>query len=178
MNKNLLILGAGMFGSVVKEIAESMKLFDRIDFLDDTYGIDNPECSRLTAPIGRLNDYKQMTGSYDCAIVSIGNPEVRRLWTEKLIEAGYDVPAVVSPNAYVSPAATINPGVVIAPMAVVNPNSSIGTGSFITAGSVIDHNAVVAEYCNIQCGTVITPCANVPMFTKTLPNDVIRNTQQ
>ena len=35
MNKNLLILGAGGHGCVVKEVAEAMGIFDKIDFLDD-----------------------------------------------------------------------------------------------------------------------------------------------
>ena len=39
MNKNLLILGAGMFGTVVKEIAWSTGLFEKVDFLDDTFGL-------------------------------------------------------------------------------------------------------------------------------------------
>ena len=38
MNKNLLILGAGIFGTVMKELAEEMGVFEKIDFLDDTYG--------------------------------------------------------------------------------------------------------------------------------------------
>jgi len=38
MGKNLLILGAGGHGRVVKETAEAMGLFNSIDFLDD-----NPE---------------------------------------------------------------------------------------------------------------------------------------
>ena len=33
--KNLLIIGAGQYGMVAKEIAESMKCFEKIDFVDD-----------------------------------------------------------------------------------------------------------------------------------------------
>ena len=33
--QNLLILGAGQYGMVAKEIAESMRKYDHIDFLDD-----------------------------------------------------------------------------------------------------------------------------------------------
>ena len=33
--KNLLIIGAGQYGVVAKEIAESMKCFEKIDFVDD-----------------------------------------------------------------------------------------------------------------------------------------------
>ena len=35
--KNLLIIGAGQYGMVAKEIAESMKCFEKIDFVDDVY---------------------------------------------------------------------------------------------------------------------------------------------
>ena len=35
MNRDLLIIGAGQYGMVAKEIAESMRCFDKIDFLDD-----------------------------------------------------------------------------------------------------------------------------------------------
>lgn len=45
---NLLILGAGEFGHVVKEIAEDIGIFDKIDFLDDF----NP------LAIGRFDDIK------------------------------------------------------------------------------------------------------------------------
>ena len=34
-NKNLLILGAGQYGQVAKEIAEETGYFDKIAFLDD-----------------------------------------------------------------------------------------------------------------------------------------------
>ncbi len=34
-NRHLLIIGAGQYGMVAKEIAESMGCFDRIDFVDD-----------------------------------------------------------------------------------------------------------------------------------------------
>ena len=34
-NKNLLILGAGQYGQVAKEVAETMGIFDDVAFLDD-----------------------------------------------------------------------------------------------------------------------------------------------
>ena len=35
MNKNLLILGAGQYGTVVKEIAKAMDFFSKIDALEE-----------------------------------------------------------------------------------------------------------------------------------------------
>lgn len=38
----------------------------------------------------------------------------------------------------------------------------------------MDHNSIVQDYCNIQCGSVVMPRAVVTEFTKTQPNEVIR----
>ena len=35
MNRNLLIVGAGIYGIVVYEIAADMRCFEKIDFVDD-----------------------------------------------------------------------------------------------------------------------------------------------
>ena len=58
MNKNLLILGAGQYGLVAREIALSMRCFEKIDFLDD----------KSELAIGRLEDYEKYTAGYSCAI--------------------------------------------------------------------------------------------------------------
>ena len=45
-NNNLLILGAGIYGAMVYEIAEAMGCFEKIDFLDDNgQKIDDMVCS-------------------------------------------------------------------------------------------------------------------------------------
>ena len=175
MNRKLLILGAGMFGMVVKEIAEEMGTFEQISFLDDTFGNVWPMCDSRNNHIGKLEDYLEFPSVYKYAIVSIGDPQIRKKWTKKLKEVGYNIPNIVSPLAYVSPSAQIGAGVVIAPMAVINSNSSVGDGSFITAGAIVDHNSIVRDYCNIQCGSVVMPGAVIGELTKTQPNEVIRN---
>ena len=62
MNKNLLILGAGQYGLVAREIALSMRCFEKIDFLDD----------KSELAIGRLEDYEKYTAGYSCAITESG----------------------------------------------------------------------------------------------------------
>jgi len=52
MNRNLLIIGAGIYGMVAKEIAESTNRFERIDFVDDSAKI-TPDG---TAVIGMSKD--------------------------------------------------------------------------------------------------------------------------
>ena len=65
MNKNLLILGAGGHGRVVKETAEAMEVFEKIDFLDD-----NPDCEEA---IGLCSDNEKFAGTYSYAFLGTAN---------------------------------------------------------------------------------------------------------
>ena len=174
MNKNLLILNSGMFGTVVKEFAKEMGVFEKIDFLDDSYGRGELEGKYHEQAIGKLEDYEKFLPDYEYAIVSIGDPDLRMEWTKKLYYGHYKIPIIVSKSAYVSESAQLSRGVVVGPMAVINPITHVGEGTFVLAKAVVDHNSFVADYCNIQCGTVVMPGAAVPSFTKTQPNEVVR----
>ena len=172
MNKNLLILGAGQYGTVAKEIAQSMKSFDKIDFLDDSYGIDNPNYHEES--IGRFHDYDRYVTDYGYAIVAIGNPKVRREWIEKLEASGYRIPALVSPRAYVSPSAQIKKGSIIEPLAGIHANAIIGAGTIVSMGAIVNHNSMVMGYCHIDCGAIVMGGAIVKSGEKVEAHDVVR----
>ena len=97
---NLLILGAGQYGMLVKEIAESLNCFDRIDFLDD-----NSEIA-----IGHINELAQFVTGHKKAAVAIGNAEIRLELLDMLEKAGYEITCLIHPKAYVAPTAVIGKG--------------------------------------------------------------------
>ena len=156
MEQNLLILGAGQYSFVARETAEAMGCFGKIDCLDDN----NP------AAIGKLSDYLKLFGEYNQAFVAMGDSELRLGWLEKLKDAGYGLPVLVSPKAYVAPSARVMDGCILEPMAVVQSNAVVKTGCLICAGSIVNHNAVVEPGCQIDCGAIIMSNAAVPGGTK------------
>ena len=155
-DKKLLIIGAGQYGMVAKETAESMNCFEQIDFLDDN----NP------IAVGKIAQYEEFVSDYKCAIVAIGNSGFRLKLTEKLQNAGYIIATVISPLAYVSKSAVINEGCIVEAMSVVNTESVIGKCCFISAGAVINHNSVIGEGCHIDCHATVKSNANVEAKTK------------
>ena len=165
MNNNLLILGAGQYGQVAKEIAEAMGCFDKIDFLDD-----GKECA-----IGKLSDYKEFVNSYSYAIVAIGNPKLRIDWITLLEKAGCKIAILVHPKAYVSPSAQIMKGSIIESMAVVNTECLISAGCIISAGAVVNHNSICSDGVHIDCNATVPGNSNVPMKTKVNCGTVYRN---
>ena len=143
----LLILGAGQFGMMVKEISEATKEYNKIDFLDDA----NP------IAIGKLQDLMSFVGKYEYAIVAIGNPGIRQMYTDKAKEY-FKIATLVSPDAYVSPSAVIGEGSIIEPMAVIQTGATVGNGCIVSSGAVVRHNANVGNYSHLDCNSVV--CSN------------------
>ena len=152
---NLLILGAGQFGMMVREIAESTKKYSKIDFLDDA----NP------IAVGKLQNVMSFVGKYEYAIVAIGNPGIRQMYTDKVRE-NFKIATLISPNAYVSPSAVIGKGSIIEPMAVIQTSAILGDGCIVSSGAITRHNATVGSYCHLDCNSVVVSNAVVPIGTK------------
>lgn len=173
--KNLLILGAGQYGTVAKEIARSMGCFDKIAFLDDRHGTEN--LAYHEESIGRFDDYERLSGEYGCAVAAIGNPKLRRDLMEKLKEASYRLVSLVSPRAYISSSAQIGEGCIVEPFAAVNSNAVVGAGTILSAGAVVNHNSVVMACCHIDCGAVVESGALVEFGRKVESGSVVKRKQ-
>lgn len=161
---NLLILGAGQFGIMVKEIAESTKKFDRIDFLDDA----NP------IAIDKLENYVSFVSDYEYAVVAIGNPMARQKYLDGLMQC-YKIATVVSPLAYVSPSAVIGEGSIIEPMAVIQTGATVGNGCIVSSGAVVRHNANVGNYSHLDCNSVVCSNSAVEDGTKIQIGEICRD---
>ena len=149
--KSLLILGAGVYGRLVKEIAE-LQGYDKIDFLDD----DN------LGAVGKMADLTELQDLYDGAVVAIGNPEIRG----KYLKCLHHPITLIHPTAVVSKSAKIGKGVVLEALTVVNSEAVVGDGCLICASAVVNHNAVVGNCCQINCNAVVASYAEVPTNTK------------
>ena len=163
MKKNLLILGAGQYGYVVKEVAESMGCFDKIAFLDDN----------AQQAIGKLDEYEKFVTEYPYAFVAIGNADLRLSYLKKLEESCFAIPVLVSPQAFVSRSAQLMKGTIVEPMAVINSNSTVAIGVFVCAGAIVNHNAFVGDGCQLDCGSVVGSNVIVTAKTKLYYNEVI-----
>ena len=157
----LLILGAGEYGQLVKEIARNN--YSTIDFLDDN----SPNA------IGKMDDLGKIKNAYD-AIVAIGNPNKRKELFERLNALGFSIVTIISDKAVVSPSAEIENGCVIEPMAVINTGAKIKRGTFINAGAIVNHNAIVNEFCQIDCNAVVGANVEVPAGTHLYYNQTMR----
>lgn len=155
--KRLLILGSGQYGTVAKETAEAMGIFDEIAFLDDN----------SKAAIGKIEDIDKF--EYDAAFIAIGNPEVR----EKLANrVGEKLFTLIHPKAIVSPSAEFGKGCMIEAGAVISSHAEIGTATIVMSNVVVGHDAKVGSYCQLKYNSSVCERNSIPNKTKVDCNTV------
>lgn len=163
MDNNLLIVGAGIYGVVAKEIAESMKCFDKIAFVDDNKRV-TPNGINV---VGTCEDIGELANEYNNVIVAIGNSEARLSLLRKIEEeTPCRVVTLVSPSAYVAPSAQIMKGSIIEPMAVIHTGSVITVGCIISAGAVVNHASMCCDGVHVDCNATVAGMTLVPAGTK------------
>ena len=167
--KRLLILGAGGFGHMIQETARLLG-YEEVVFLDDAVkGAD---------VIGKCCDYKAFLNEYDTAVAALGDSGMRLYWTEKLMEAGYQVPAIIHPSAVVSPSAVIGNGSFIMQSAIVNTNTVVEHGVLVNSGAVVDHDSRVGCGAHIGLGSVVKANCVIPSRKKVEEGEVIFSTRR
>lgn len=163
MERGLLIIGAGVYGLVAKEVAESMQCFAKIDFVDD-----HSHTTPSGIPVrGTVADLWELSQLYSHAVVAIGNAEVRsRLPYAIKEQTSLRIATLIAPTAYVSPDAKIDEGCIIEPMAVIHTGCTLARGCIVSAGAVINHASACEECVHVDCNATVAGYTRVPSTSK------------
>ena len=167
--RSLLILGGGGFGQMIKETALVLG-YEKVVFLDDA--------AKGEDVIGMCCDYVLRHSDYPAAVAAFGNNKTRLFWTDKLLEEGYEVPAMVHPSAIVSPSATLEPGCFIMQRVVVNTHTRIERAALINSGAVVDHDSVVCAGAHVGLGSVVKANCTIESGRKVEAGEVILSTRR
>ena len=167
--RSLLILGAGGFGQMIKATALVLG-YEKVVFLDDA--------AKGEDVIGMCCDYVLRHSEYPAAVAAFGNNKTRLFWTDKLLEEGYEVPAMVHPSAIVSPSATLEPGCFIMQRVVVNTHTRIERAALINSGAVVDHDSIVCAGAHVGLGSVVKANCTIESGRKVEAGEVILSTRR
>lgn len=165
---NLLILGAGSQGLVVKEIAETIGIFGKIAYLDD-------DPHNMLA-IDTCQNYREYLENYPVAIPSFGDCQLRSMWCERLEQAGFILPKLIHPSATISGNTEIQSGTVIEAKVILSSGVKVEKNCIISAGSVIDKESTIGANTHIGCACTIPKGSIVPPYTR-LSAGLIYHTQ-
>ena len=144
--------------------------YEQVVFLDDAaVGED---------VVGRCCDYILHHEEYPVAVAAFGNNKTRLYWTDKLLAAGYQVPALVHPSAVVSPSAVLESGCFVMQRAVVNTHTRLERAALINSGAVVDHDSVVCAGAHVGLGSIVKANCTIESGRKVEAGEVIFSTRR
>ena len=163
----LVIIGAGGYGQVVRDLAEQSGKYSEIVFLDDN--------SKDEKVVGRCEDFEKYVADDTEIYPAFGNNELRISFVERLEKLGAKMPVLIHKTAYVSPHAKIASANVVLPFAVVNTDVEIKEGCIINTHCVVDHGCIIERGVHLCIGALIKAENRIPASMKVEAAQVIQN---
>lgn len=139
----MVLYGASGHCKVVIDILEALGL--PVDFIVD----DNGALTKLLGYPVRRN-----TGTYDEALIAIGDCAVRRRIVESICVARY--PTAVHPSAVVSPRAVLGEGTVVMQGAIIQSSAAVGRHCIVNTGASVGHDAVLGDFVHVAPHATVT----------------------
>ncbi|MEL6656564.1 MAG: NeuD/PglB/VioB family sugar acetyltransferase [Bacteroidota bacterium] len=151
MKQPLLIIGAGNVGGF---IAYNLSLFEQefelIGFLDDDASKVGTNCFGYPV-LGNTESLKDYTPDTSVAI-GIASPQVKRIISQKVVSAGFQLPSLIAQNAWLSEGVKVGRGCIIYPHVSVNHLTNIGDFVIINMNCAIGHDCTIGNYCSLAPG--------------------------
>lgn len=155
-SKKLILIGAGGHAKACIEIIESSGDFSvaLIVGQEQELGL-----NILGQTIKHTDDdLAILREEYEYAFIGIGqihNPEPRKEMHSKLLNLGYQLPAVISKHAIVSKYAKIGAGSIVMNGAILNTGSIIGESVIVNSAALIEHDVIIGSHCHVSTRVTI-----------------------
>lgn len=100
----------------------------------------------------------QLVKSTPYALISTGQiqtPKLRMRLYQQTTQHGFEMPVIISPNAYVSRYAIIGAGSIVMHGAIVNAGAKVGNNCIINSRALLEHDTTVEDHSHISTGATL-----------------------
>lgn len=156
MKEKIVLLGAGGHCHSVIDVIELENKYEIIGIVDLKENIGKKVFNYSVVACD--DELEEVYKSCKNALITVGHiksNEIRVRLYKRLKEIGFNLPTIISPNAYVSKYSTIGEGTVIMHHALINANTKIGTNCIINTKALIEHDTKIGDNCHISTDAII-----------------------
>lgn len=151
--KRCVIIGAGQYSAVIREILELESRIEIAGYVDDRKSLQGKTIDGIKV-LGKTDELSDISGkSIGFFIVSVGDPAIREELFRKALKAGLEPISAIHPKACISRNATVEDGAVVEANSVVAVRCKIGKGAFITQNCSVSHDCRIGEFSHLAPGT-------------------------
>jgi UDP-N-acetylbacillosamine N-acetyltransferase len=162
----LLIWGAGGHARVIHDIVLLLEIYEPVGFIDDVdparWGHEFLGCPILGGAAAVAEVRRR---GVQHAFVAIGDNQGRVATCERMVDAGFELPALIHPGAIVARTATVAAGTVVAAGAVIGPDCRIGPNCLINTSSSVDHESRLEEGVHVSPGAHLAGRTHIGRLT-------------
>ena len=144
--KNIIVFGAGEFGTLIQNVMS----YNR-DFQIAAFGDDNMDKSKITTgdvPLFNQGDLFQFAKENEIktAIMAIGNNRVRGIKYNLFKNAGFEMLSIVHPKALIDTEVVYGDNVIIEMGTAIHTHSKIGNNVFLGGDALIGHHNIIGNH--------------------------------
>lgn len=88
--------------------------------------------------------------------LAIGDNKEREKYYELVVRSGFDLPNLISVNAYVSPDAILANANIVSPFVHIGPLVEIGNNNIINTHVNLEHETVIGSHCHFSPSSVVS----------------------
>lgn len=153
----LLIYGGGGHGKSLIDLIRVHERYEILGVIDDGLGAGTKIMGVPVLGGGRaLEDlYEHGLRLAVNAVGGVGDIMSRVHIFERLIQVGFECPALVHPMAFIEPSATLDQGVQVLPHAYIGSEVHLAFGAIVNTGAVVSHDCTIGQYANIAPGALL-----------------------
>ncbi|WP_261306565.1 acetyltransferase [Paenibacillus andongensis] len=152
---DLVVIGEGGHGKVIRELIHSKRDYKIIAILDDKYDELTVTNDIYIGPISSAHDLMNRMNHLKF-IIAIGNNEVRKLIVSKLGLSKENYISLIHDTAVISPSASIGDGTVVMAGTIVNAEAVIGDHVIINSGAIVEHDNQLGDYVHVAPKATLT----------------------
>lgn len=174
--KPIILIGGGGHCISCIDVVEQTGLYQIIGILDLPEKLGQKVLNYSV--IGTENELERFLPECSDFLITVGqikSSELRKIIFHKVINAGGNLPVIISPFAFVSSNARIEEGSVVMHQVLVNSGAIVGKGCILNTKSLIEHEAEIGNFCHISTAAVINGQAKVGDFCFIGSNTVVSN---
>lgn len=156
MKLPILLLGAGGHARSCIDVIQSNGKYEVYGLIGTSNEIEKKISNYQV--LGTEDELPKLMNYCARALVAVGQIKshiLRSALFSTLVEMGYQLPTIISPNAYVSPSSKIGAGSIIMHGAIVNAGAQIGKNCIINSQSLVEHDVTIADHCHVSTGAII-----------------------
>jgi sugar O-acyltransferase (sialic acid O-acetyltransferase NeuD family) len=157
MNKeNIILIGAGGHALSCIDVIEQENKYN----IHGLVGLKDEVGKKISGydVIATQDELVNLSKDFRYAFIAIGqikNVKLRIDMYESVLNTGFKIPSIISPQSFISRTVQIGEGTIIMNGVILNSGVRIGNNCIINSKALIEHGTQVADHCHISTGAIL-----------------------